>query len=276
MRFIGLDLAWSSRNGTGAATIEGDERAGRLVASALLRDDDEIVEFVREQAGADAGSPAIVAVDAPLWVPNHDRCRPAETAIGEMFRSYHAGAHPANRRRLAIDEVVRGEALVARLAGLDFVHQPEVAALAPVRQVVEVYPHPAMVSIFGLRRILAYKARPNRTTAARRVELARYHALLASLATLVAAEPDLVSPTGPLLTGTEDLLATDLGPLRGKALKGHEDRLDGLMCAYVAHYLWRWGMARARVFGSLEHGYITSPVPRAHWPTTPDATSDSP
>ena len=182
-----------------------------------------------------------------------------------MFRSYHAGAHPANRTRLCVNGAVRGEVLMERLAALGFVHQPDVAALVPVRQVVEVYPHPAMVSIFGLRRILTYKARPHRTTAARRVELARYHALLRSLATLVAAEPGLMPPDGPSLTGTADLLTTDLGLLRGRALKDHEDRLDGVMCAYVAHYLWRWGMARARVFGSLENGYITSSVPREYW-----------
>jgi predicted RNase H-like nuclease len=47
MRIIGLDLAWSARNRTGAAVVEGDEREGRLVASALLGDDDGVVGFVR-------------------------------------------------------------------------------------------------------------------------------------------------------------------------------------------------------------------------------------
>ncbi len=107
---------------------------------------------------------------------------------------------------------------------------------------------------------------------ARHAELARYHALLGSLATGAPAEPGLAAPDGPSLSGTGMLLATDLHALKGRALKGHEDRLDGLMCAYVAHYLWRWGMARARVFGSLEHGYITSPVPRENWTAAPDTT----
>src|SRR3712207_1582282 len=46
MLFIGLDLAWSPKNQTGAAVIEGDGQLGHLVSSALLRDDDEIVEFI--------------------------------------------------------------------------------------------------------------------------------------------------------------------------------------------------------------------------------------
>lgn len=265
MRFIGLDLAWSSRNGTGAAAIEGDERAGRLVLSALLRDDDEIVGFVREQAGAGPDAPAIVAVDAPLCVPNEDGRRPAEAEIGRMFARYHAGAHPANRRRLAPYGVVRGETLVERLAALGFVHRPEVSALEPARQVVEVYPHPAMVSIFRLERILKYKARRTIAPEARLAAFGRYHDLLRSLAT---AEPALL--------GADELLGREMAGLRRSELKDHEDRLDGLMCAYVAHYLWRWGMARARVFGSLEHGYITSPVPPEHWVAAPGATPDGP
>ena len=257
MRFIGLDLAWSPKNGTGAAAIEGDERGGRLVASALLRDDEAIVEFVREQAGEGPCAPAIVAVDAPLRVPNEEGRRPAEAEIGQLFARHHAGAHPANRRRLAVGGVVRGEALVERLAALGFVHRPEIAALMPVRQVVEVYPHPAMVSIFGLERILKYKARRTVAPAARLAAFEQYHDLLGSLAT---AEP--------ALHGADELIGRVLVGLRRAELKDHEDRLDGLMCAYVAHYLWRWGMARARVFGSLERGYITSPVPREHWTQT--------
>lgn len=257
MRFIGLDLAWSARNGTGAAVIEGDERSGRLVASALLGGDEEIVEFVRAHAGGCSDAPALVAVDAPLRVPNEEGRRPAEAEIGRMFARYHAGAHPANRRRLAHQGVVRGEALVERLAALGFVHQPEVAALVPVRQVVEVYPHPAMVSIFELDRILKYKARRTIAADARLASFGLYHDLLRSLA---AAEP--------ALHGADYLLGRELTGLRRSELKDHEDRLDGLMCAYVAYYLWRWGMARARVFGSLEHGYITSPVPREHWAGT--------
>lgn len=257
MRFIGLDLAWSARNRTGAVVIEGDERAGRVVASALLGDDEQVVRFVRDHAGDDPATPALVAIDAPLRVPNVGGRRCAEAEIGSMFARYHAGAHPANRTRLAPNGVVRGEALVERLEALGFAHHPEVAALAPTRQIVEVYPHPAMVSIFELDRIVKYKARPALSPEARRTGFHDYHRYLAGLAT-----------GQPALYGADELLDRDLAGLRGAALKGHEDQLDGLMCAYIGHYLWRWGMARARVFGSLKGGSITSPVPRAHWNTT--------
>ena len=250
MRFIGLDLAWSARNPSGAALIVGDAAQGRLAASALLGGDDEVIAWVHEHAGS---GPAIVAVDAPLVVPNQTGRRGAEAEIGQAFARYQAGAHAANRVRLAVDGVVRGEALVERLAALGFVHEPAVTALRPVRQVIEVFPHPAMVALFGLSRTLKYKARPGRSLETRIAELHRLQAYLRGLAE-------------PALADADELLRYPLQfPVKAR-MKDYEDRLDGLVCAYVAHYLWRWGMARARVFGSADLGSITTPVPPDMWP----------
>lgn len=251
MRFIGLDLAWSTRNPTGAAVINGDATVGRLAATRLLGGDDEIIAFVQEQAQSD---PALVTVDAPLVVPNATGRRPAEAEIAHVFAAYQAGAHPANRQRLAVNGIVRGEALVARLEALGFTHRADVESQAPMRQVVEVFPHPAIVSIFGLDRTIKYKARPNRSHAQRLIEFKRYQTLLRSLIT-----------ADPALRGTETLLDRELSTLIKARLKDYEDVLDGLMCAYIGHYLWRWGMARARVFGNVQQGYITTPVPPHLW-----------
>src|SRR5262245_29998027 len=130
---IGVDLAWSPRNPTGAATIMGDESGGALIETALLGGDEAIIAYIERSAG---DGPALVAVDAPLCVPNQTGRRPAEAAIGRTFGRYQAGAHPANRQRLAFDGAVRGEALVAALCQRGFVHRPAVAAGALVRQVV--------------------------------------------------------------------------------------------------------------------------------------------
>jgi len=37
------------------------------------------------------------------------------------------------------------------------------------------------------------------------------------------------------------------------------------MCAYIAQYLWRWGIAQTHVFGTFSECYIVSPVPRTLW-----------
>src|SRR6266536_2225699 len=148
---IGIDLAWSPRNPTGAAVIRGGADGGALGGTALLGDLDAIVGFVERQAEA---GPAIVAVDAPLRVPNERGQRPAEAAISRAFGRYQAGAYPANGQRLTFEGIVRGEALVAMLEERGFVHKPTVAEGEPVRQVVEVFPHPAMIALFGLQRTL--------------------------------------------------------------------------------------------------------------------------
>ncbi len=245
--FIGVDLAWSARNRSGAAVVRGDERGGALADATLLGDDGEIVAYIAEQAG---GGPAIVAVDAPLRVPNEQGRRPGEAEIGRAFGRYQAGAHPANRRRLAVDGVVRGEALVAALEQMGFTHQPCVAAGARVRQVVEVFPHPAMIALFGLQCTLKYKAKPNRSREQRLAEWRRYQEHLSAL-----------SRADPPLRDQAALTAEEVAALRGRRLKDYEDRVDALMCAYIALYAFRWGMARCRVFGTLADGYIFTPAP---------------
>jgi predicted RNase H-like nuclease len=247
LTFIGLDLAWSPRNPTGAAVVRGDAAGGVVADTRLLGDDAAIVAYVEEHAGA---GPAIVAVDAPLWVPNEGGRRPAEAAIGRAFGRYQAGAHPANRRRLTFGGVVRGEALVAGLQARGFVHTPAVMAGAAVRQVVEVFPHPAMFALFGIERTLKYKARPGREPAERLRAWQRYQD---ELRALEAADPPL--------QGHQALLAQDVAALRGRKLKDYEDQVDGLFCAYIALYAFRWGAARCRVFGTMDEGYIFTPVP---------------
>src|SRR5437868_246951 len=96
--FIGIDLAWSPRNLTGAAVLRGDAGGADLIDHGLLGDDAAISAYIAQHAGE---GPAIVAVDAPLWVPNETGRRPGEAEIGRAFARYQAGAHPANRSRLA-------------------------------------------------------------------------------------------------------------------------------------------------------------------------------
>jgi predicted RNase H-like nuclease len=265
--FIGVDLAWSPRNPTGAAVLRGDAGGAELIDHALLGDNRSIVDYIARHAG---DRPAIVAVDAPLCVPNEAGRRPGEAEIGRAFGRYQAGAHPANRRRLAFDGVVRGEALVAALAERGFTHAPEVAAggiptpgpepaegdgEAPARQVIEVFPHPAMVALFGLERTLKYKARPGRGADVRLAEWRRYQGYL-----------DALAQADPPLRGQAALTAQDVAALRGRRLKDYEDQVDALMCAYIALYAFRWGAARCQVFGTFEGGYIFTPVPEAMWP----------
>jgi predicted RNase H-like nuclease len=74
MHFVGVDLAWSARNQTGIAVLNND---GHLIRICAAITDDAIIEavqpYVREEC--------LVAIDAPLIVPNPDGFRLAETLL---------------------------------------------------------------------------------------------------------------------------------------------------------------------------------------------------
>ncbi|NJR75166.1 MAG: DUF429 domain-containing protein, partial [Scytonema sp. CRU_2_7] len=49
-------------------------------------------------------------------------------------------------------------------------------------------------------------------------------------------------------------------PTTGAAFKEVEDKLDSLICAYVAAYWWYWGEQRNLVLGDCTTGYIVIPA----------------
>jgi predicted RNase H-like nuclease len=241
--FIGIDLAWSPRNYSGGAVI----RDGRLVTSCGdLGSLHEICEFIVAHLSKDYG--AVVALDAPLRVPNETGIRPCERELNADWARYHAGAHPANRRLLAREGIVRGEALVEMLVHQHrFAEATSIPRRSPDRLVCEIYPNPAQISLFGLDQIIKYKRGP---ITARRQELLRYQTLLR---TLRKAKPSL-KKTKALL------VRTDVATLRGRQLKAYEDQLDALTCAYIAYYLWWHGPQRARTYGTLADGHMIVPI----------------
>jgi predicted RNase H-like nuclease len=265
LKFIGLDLAWSGRNASGIAVLEGNAAGARLTHSGLLGSDAEVLAFLDEQA---AGS-AIIAIDAPLSVPNETGKRPGETLLAPVFGRQQANAHPANRATLTRYNggEIRGEVLKAALQTRGFVDDPFWLVASDVRSpdvrvpdiwvpgirvMVEVYPHAAMVALFGLSRTLKYKQKGqgrDKLDAAWR----EYHAHLAALA---LAEPPM--------TGLDALLSVDPSTLRGATLKNHEDEVDAVMCAYIALYAHRFP-GRCEVFGTVAEGYILTPTLPERW-----------
>ncbi|NJL34904.1 MAG: DUF429 domain-containing protein, partial [Chloroflexaceae bacterium] len=106
-------------------------------------------------------------------------------ALRRVFGRYQAGAHPANRQRLTFDGEVRGEALVHALEQCGFRYTPALAAGDTTRQITEVYPHAAMVALFGLERTLKYK----RKQQARAVWLSEWQRYQHYLRGLTHADP---------------------------------------------------------------------------------------
>lgn len=246
MLFVGVDLAWSPKNGTGVAILEGDKRRSRLFSRQVLLSDREIIDYIERNVG---DRHAMIAIDAPLIVPNRKGRRVAEEVVGNLFRKYDAGAHPANRQRLSQwSGKIRGEEIAKQLTKAGFKHNPYLKRFEETRTFFEVYPHPSMVVLFDLDRILRYKAKPKRDYEFRWNEFERYHSHLRKLR---SANPAMDLPS--------DLLSVDLHSLKGNALKRHEDTLDAVFSAYIAQYAWA-NPDGCAVLGNMKKGYILTPI----------------
>ena len=246
--FVGVDLAWSDRNPSGVAILSGGaDHPLEYAGSETCGSTEEIAAPILALDG-----PVWVAIDAPLVVPNATGQRPVDRLVTRLYGRFDAGAHSASLKQLKHD--VRAATLVELLAPrgvcqLDEVGLPPRAAGS---WAFETYPHPAMIELFGLDRIIKYKKG--------RVDQKR-----AGLRTLAGTLADQLPPLDPPLPTSDalsSLLDCDPWQLRGRALKGLEDRLDALFCAYVAAHLWRWGVERNRHLGSAETGSIVLPAVR--------------
>jgi predicted RNase H-like nuclease len=193
-------------------------------------------------------SPLTIAIDAPTIVPNTVGMRPMERELQRRFGAASAGPYPANRTLLGRVNGgrPRGEELVEFLRDRLGVRE---VGVPPARHrgtyVMEVFPAPAIVMLFGLSSSLRYKKKPQRTWGTCRAELNRYIDLLRSL-----RSPTLVFPKS--IAVAEE---------RGKAFKALEDRVDAILCAYLAGLGWLFGHERLEMVGSLNEGYIVLPRP---------------
>jgi histidinol-phosphate phosphatase family protein len=256
MRFVGIDLAWSPRNRSGGVVLSQEGKTVRATGS--LGDDDEVLDFAVKVIPA--GQPGLVAIDAPLAVPNESGGRPCDRQVAAVFGRFEAAPYPANRRNLSRYGGLRAESIRQRLQQLGFRHDPLVTHRIPTRQVIEVFPHPATVSLFHLDRTLKYKARRGRGYPLRWRELGRLRERLRSLAD---GNPPLYLPP--------DIAQTPVEGLRGKAFKEAEDLLDAVICAYSALYAWHHGPRGHAIYGPetadacANEGHIVVPMTPSMW-----------
>lgn len=259
--FIGVDLAWRDESAqSGVAVLRGDERGADLITTVSgITSARVAAELVQSHASEDT----VVAVDAPLIIRNATGQRPCETEVGRRFARHHATCHTTN---LSLYPDAASLDFARRLARVGFAQDFDAqrARRRPGRWMMEVYPHPAMVVLFGLRRIIRYK----KGHLAGRLE--GLHELRTHLRSLRLATPALRN--SPAL---HDLLSRDTEELRGGDLKRYEDTLDALFCAYLALHCWNWGEAGNEMIGDLESGYIVVPTRRAALETPAQGSCDA-
>lgn len=224
-RLIGIDLAWSERNGTGCVELmwDGDELA--LSCVKLCSSIDEIVEWIDPGKGD-----WVVAVDAPLVVKNETGRRQADADASDCYRKFEAGAYPTNLKLLGEDH--RGGKLLGKLGkpeGYGATLVEEAVHLDDGSLIFETYPHVVMVELFGLDKTIKYKK--GKVACKRKGQQELADAIRTHLCG-EAAEPRL--QVDDVL---EKLLCEPAPILKGAKLKEREDKLDAVICAYMAAWL---------------------------------------
>jgi predicted RNase H-like nuclease len=214
-----------------------------LVDITTRRTDDEILAWLRPWTTG----PCFVAFDAPLIVVNPSGQRPCERLIAKYFGRYGAYCHPTNTANASFTHGSRALRLAESL-GLEVdPHSPA------VRRAAEVYPHPALVVLFDLPRILQYKSKPGRTFPHLQAELLRLVTYLESLST---ASPPLHLQRNPAWS---NLRAAVEAATTKAALKRSEDAIDAVVCAYIAAYATT-NPAKVHPLGTRTTGYILTPI----------------
>jgi predicted RNase H-like nuclease len=243
IHIAGLDLAWGERRPDGICLLEATRRHARITHVGLSHGDQALLAWLNSTIGARAG---LLAVDAPLICVNATGARPVDGLTHVHFGRYKCGCHPTNSTRqvrplrLAREFAARGYALDWRLP----------PGRQPPRLAFEVYPHPAMVRLFGLPERIPYKRGP---VTARRVEFKRLqHCLRQCLAEHFPAL---------------EIGAQVKGLLRMPWTKNVEDQTDGFFCALIGYWHWLHRGARSQVLGDRETGFLVVPrvdAPSAH------------
>jgi predicted RNase H-like nuclease len=236
MHFVGLDLAWGEKSQTGVAAIDSD---GRLLHVGVAQDDASIgaaiAPYIRNEC--------LVAIDAPLIVPNAEGHRPCEVALNRDFQRFDAGARPAFAGKAEFKDP-RG-ARIATALGLDM----DPASTAS-RRAIEVYPHPATVALFELKKTLKYK----------RGAFEDRHRELLRLMTLIEG----LDGATPRLRANRSVAWVELrkrveAATRPGQLDRDEDPVDAVICAYVALYRYE-RPEDVTVYGDFVTGYIITPT----------------
>ncbi len=253
MKFVGIDIAWSERNPSGAAVIDAE---GNLIrASGDLRTNEELCEYAELREGEDA----VITIDAPLIVKNPQRQRPVERELTEIFGPYDAGPYPANLSNPAFKGTGRIQRFIKLLESLGFSQRPKVLKQQPQRTFL-FFPAPAQVVLFPCLthnghthcRPLRYKHKPGRSWVEVQCECDMYRARLRSLQ---IREPQL-----KYSAEVRKAIGVDIADFTGTRYKALDDLLDGIFCAYLAYYFWHGGEEGCWVVGDTESGYVTLPL----------------
>ena len=223
MVVLGVDAAWTTHRASGVAVVAGEPGAWRCLAA--VSSYEEFFQLARRRGlvaatEAIAGAPPdVAAIDMPLARTPIVARRVCDNLLTSAFARYGCGVHsstPERPGRVSAELLQEFE-----LAGY------ELAVFGThrrVRQVIEVYPHVAVMRLLGADYRVPYKLGrmskywPDAAPAERRKRVR------ANLGRILRALREQV----------DDLRLRVPGATAGPAeLKRFEDALDGVVCAWI-------------------------------------------
>lgn len=273
MKFIGIDIAWkiesNPKHPRCAITVLDHEC--KITGNCILKTDDEIVSYARENVDPDG---VIIGIDAPLVIPEGvEKQRPCERIMGKI----DIPAYPSNRKRFnEVFNGVRGENLVSLLesniAGLRYVDTLD--PCRPTKSVLEIYPYATLKFLFWEARHGEQLTLQDFRKVFNQIKVPKYKGkglsknerikglqqnieLIRTLAGLNCS--DNYSPTlskenfnvlNPVLTSS----------MINDELEQIADYLDSAVAAYTVWHYWRYGDTRSVVVGNKLDGYILMPA----------------
>jgi predicted RNase H-like nuclease len=241
---IGIDPSWVLTHPTGICAIESAGDGWTVIsthASVMT------VDHISASVATYPGDPAVVAVDAPLWIPNRTGIRDCDREVVSRYIRRKIGVYPCNNTIASR----RGWKTVDIRIALQQVGFVEAPAAGP-SVYFETYPHPALVNMLDLPFRPEYK---KGRIANRRAGL---HQLGEQL--LAYASANAVTFKDP--TVRDATIPPDVNVLNGRELKLAEDRLDAFVCALIAMSWIEFGPPGNEIIGAPGQGMMIFPRPR--------------
>ncbi|MCB1645370.1 MAG: DUF429 domain-containing protein [Pseudomonadales bacterium] len=240
---MGIDLAWQpEKNPSALAT--GELRGNHLLIHRVdhgitgLQNIMTLIDSVSDLRG--------LAIDASLVINNTTGKRDCERDLSRVYGGRKAGCHSSNLTLYPDPASVRLAGLLES-RGFKLQGPPDAG-----HWMIECYPHPAIIELFGLPERLLYKKGNVAGKRAGQIRLAR---LLAGLSQSRRLKLTLAPTCCHLLDETV------ITGNRGQALKSHEDALDAIVCACIAACYTQ--APDNRMFGDRANGHIYVPQGQA-------------
>lgn len=231
---IGVDAAWKWSNGSGVAVVSSDGNSWRLDRVAASYDEffqssvlgvptspmelpKRLVEAAKAITG---GTVEVVAMDLPLSRSPITGRRCADNTVNRYYAARGASTHSMVNKdaiQLSADITEAFSSLTIPLVTRDFARPA----------LIEVYPHVALLELTKSNYRLEYKVG----------KIRRYWGDLSPQARrekLIGVWEEIVSALSKKISGLDRQLLLPMNEDKIKNFKSFEDKLDAVVCAYVA------------------------------------------